>query len=43
VPEFAPYIGIEQGWKLGDSARFARLAGEDPSVTSVVIGVRFWF
>jgi len=43
VPEFAPYVGIEQGWKLGDSARFARLAGEDPSVTSVVIGVRFWF
>ncbi len=43
VPEFAPYIGIEQGWKLGGSARFARLAGEDPSVTSVVMGVRFWF
>ena len=43
VPEFAPYIGIEQGWKLGDSARFARLAGEDPSVTSVVMGIRFWF
>ena len=43
VPEFAPYIGIEQGWKLGDSARFARLAGEKPHVTSVVMGVRFWF
>lgn len=43
VPEFAPYVGIEQGWKLGDSARYASLAGEDPSVTSVVIGVRFWF
>lgn len=43
VPEFAPYIGIEQGWKLGDSARYARLAGEDPSVTSLVMGVRFWF
>lgn len=43
VPEFAPYIGIEQGWKLGDSARFARLAGEDPHVTSVVMGLRFWF
>lgn len=43
VPEFAPYIGIEQGWKLGDSARYARLAGEDPSVTSVVMGIRFWF
>ena len=22
---------------------FARLEGEDPSVTSVVVGVRFWF
>lgn len=43
VPEFAPYIGIEQGWKLGGSARYARLAGEDPSVTSLVMGVRFWF
>jgi len=43
VPEFAPYIGIEQGWKLGDSARFARLAGENPHVTSVVMGVRLWF
>lgn len=43
VPEFAPYIGIEQGWKLGDSARFARLTGEDPHVTSVVMGIRFWF
>jgi copper resistance protein B len=43
VPEFAPYIGVEQGWKLGGSARYARLAGEDPSVTSLVMGVRFWF
>ena len=43
LPEFAPYVGVEQGWKLGDSARFSRLAGEDPQVTSVVMGVRFWF
>lgn len=41
--EFAPYIGAEQEWKLGDSADFARAAGEDPSVTNYVIGVRFWF
>lgn len=41
--EFAPYIGVEQEWKLGQSADFARLAGEDPSVTNYVIGVRFWF
>jgi len=43
VREFAPYIGVEQEWKLGGSRNFARLAGEDPSVTNYVIGVRFWF
>jgi len=43
VREFAPYIGIAQGWKVGGSADFARAAGEDPSVTSYVVGVRFWF
>ncbi|AKQ41641.1 copper resistance protein B precursor [Aurantiacibacter atlanticus] len=41
--EFAPYIGIDQEWKLGNSRDFARSAGEDPSVTNYVIGVRFWF
>ncbi|MBX7502384.1 copper resistance protein B [Qipengyuania sp. YG27] len=41
--EFAPYIGIEQEWKLGRSADYARLAGEDPSVTNYVVGIRFWF
>ncbi len=43
VREFAPYIGIEQEWKLGGSRDFARAAGEDPSVTNYVVGVRFWF
>ncbi|ATW04186.1 copper resistance protein B [Sphingorhabdus sp. YGSMI21] len=43
VPEFAPYVGVEQEWKLGGSRDFARLAGEDPEVTSYVIGLRFWF
>ena len=41
--EFAPYIGVEQEWKMGGSADYARAAGEDPSVTSYVIGIRFWF
>ncbi|TXC69288.1 copper resistance protein B [Sphingorhabdus soli] len=41
--EFAPYIGVEQEWKLGGSADFARAAGHDPSVTNYVAGVRFWF
>jgi len=43
IREFAPYIGIEQEWKTGKSADYARLAGEDPSVTNYVVGVRFWF
>ncbi|VWX58596.1 copper resistance protein B [Sphingorhabdus sp. 109] len=43
VPEFAPYVGVEQEWKLGGSRDFARLAGEDPEVTSYVVGLRFWF
>ena len=42
-PEFAPYIGVEQVWKTGGSADFARAAGEDPSTTNYVAGVRFWF
>ena len=43
IREFAPYIGIEQSWKLGDSASFARLDGEETSATNYVVGVRFWF
>ncbi|MEP7351310.1 MAG: copper resistance protein B [Sphingorhabdus sp.] len=41
--EFAPYIGIEQSWRIGNSARFARAAGTDPNTTNYVVGVRFWF
>jgi copper resistance protein B len=41
--EFAPYIGIEQSWRTGNGADFARARGEDPSVTSLVAGIRFWF
>lgn len=43
VREFAPYIGIEQGWRLGNAADFARAAGEDSSSTRFVAGIRFWF
>lgn len=43
VREFAPYIGIEQSWRTGNGADFARARGEDPSVTSFVAGIRFWF
>lgn len=41
--QFAPYIGVEQEWKLGKSADYARAAGDDPSTTNVVAGVRLWF
>lgn len=41
--EFAPYVGVEHSWRMGRSAGFARSAGEKPSVTNVVVGVRFWF
>ncbi|MEZ5689436.1 MAG: copper resistance protein B [Caenibius sp.] len=43
VREFAPYLGVEQEWKVGQSADYARAAGEDPGVTNYVVGVRFWF
>ena len=41
--EFAPYIGISWERKLGDSARFARTAGDRVEATSLVIGIRAWF
>jgi len=41
--ELAPYIGVEQSWRIGDSADFARASGEDPSVTNFGGGVRFRF
>jgi len=41
--EFAPYVGVEWSRKVGDTARYARAAGEDASVTNFVAGIRFWF
>lgn len=41
--QFAPYVGVSYYRKLGDTARFARAAGEDVHATSFVAGVRFWF
>ncbi len=43
IREIAPYIGIEQSWRVGDSANYARALGEDPSTTNYVVGIRFWF
>lgn len=41
--EFAPYVGIEQSWKAGKSADYARAKGEGASATSLVAGIRLWF
>ena len=41
--EFAPYLGIEWAGKAGETARFARAAGDEPSGVSYVAGIRFWF
>lgn len=41
--EFAPYVGVEWARKTGDTARFARLRGEDPNRVNFVAGIRFWF
>lgn len=41
--EFAPYVGVSWSRKLGDTADFARQAGEDADNFAVVAGVRVWF
>ena len=41
--EFAPYVGVSWERKIGDSARFARTAGERVESTSLVIGIRTGF
>lgn len=41
--EFAPYVGISWESKVGNSARFARAAGERVQATSLVLGIRAWF
>jgi copper resistance protein B len=41
--EIAPYIGVEWRKQFGDTARFTRAAGDDPSSVSLVVGIRIWF
>lgn len=41
--EIAPYVGMMQEKKFGGTADFARAAGEDPSETRFVAGIRLWF
>ena len=43
VKEFAPYVGVEWARKVGDTARFARAAGDDADSVSWVMGVRASF
>ena len=41
--EFAPYIGINWSKLFGNTADFARMAGEKSSQTQLVLGLRAWF
>lgn len=41
--EFAPYVGVTWGRRFGQTADYARAAGEGVSDTSVVLGLRAWF
>lgn len=43
VPEFAPYIGVEWQQLIGQTADYARAAGEDPGKAVFIAGVRVWF
>ncbi len=43
IPEFAPYVGVEYERKLGDTADFARAAGDDVGGWAFLIGLRGWF
>ncbi|WP_041864810.1 copper resistance protein B [Sphingomonas sp. MM-1] len=41
--EFAPYVGVEYERKIGDTADFARDAGEGVGGWRALIGIRAWF
>ena len=41
--QFAPYIGASYEAKTGRTADFVRADGKDPTTTSFVAGMRFWF
>jgi copper resistance protein B len=43
IPEFAPYVGVEYGRKIGDTADFARTVGEDVGGWAFLVGLRTWF
>lgn len=39
----APYVGVQYERAFGETARFARVAGNDVGGWSIVLGVRTWF
>ena len=41
--EFAPYVGVQYERRLGDTADFARVAGEDVGGWAFLVGLRSWF
>ena len=41
--EFAPYVGVEYERRFGDTARFARAAGEKVGGWALLVGLRSWF
>lgn len=41
--EFAPYVGLQYERRLGDTANFARAAGEDVGGWAFLVGLRSWF
>ena len=41
--QVAPYIGVEWTGRFGETADFARAAGEEARNTRLVAGMRFWF
>ena len=43
VPEFAPYIGVVYGGRLGQTARLAAQDGDPATQIRFVFGIRSWF
>lgn len=41
--EFAPYVGVEQSWRTGAGANFARDRGEPSAALKLLAGIRWWF
>ena len=41
--EFAPYVGVQYERRVGNTADFARAAGEDVGGWAFLVGLRSWF